>query len=111
MPVFQAALAPDPHGEAAVVNTTRCRDAECGAEVFFAAVQRRDGSIAPKPMPVDAAPAPMGGLELLELSGCGPTVRVLPDAERAEASDRRYESHFATCPAAARFRARKAGRG
>ena len=86
---------------------TPAKCSACGAAIVWAVTAKG------KRMPVDPEPV-VGGNLVLELAGSGAIVRVQTAAEKAEAAavgkvlGTRYVSHFATCPAAARFRKPKA---
>ena len=82
---------------------TPAKCSACGSEIVWAVTAKGER------MPVDPEPI-VGGNLILDLSGSGATARVQTAAEKAEAAaaghvlGTRYVSHFATCPAAARFR-------
>lgn len=70
----------------------------CGAEIFFVKSEHSERRI-----PLDAKPRPDGNVVLLP----GSRARYLrKDAPPAENGSKRYVSHFATCPEAAKFRKR-----
>lgn len=75
------------------MNTGQCR--WCGAKIIWA---KTPGG---KNMPLDAEPNPRGNLLLDESGFVGPALK----SENPPA-DRRYMSHFATCPDAAKQRKR-----
>ena len=78
-------------------RTETCRS--CPAQVIWAA------TTAGKVMPVDAEPHPAGTVALVDRPGRNPLAQVIPAADRAGRQDLR-RSHFATCPAAGRWRRR-----
>lgn len=74
---------------------TKCRS--CGAEMIMAR------TIKGAWMPIDAEPVPDGSLVITTQKG-GTMVRPMAPGEDAE---RRYVSHFATCPQAGAWRVKR----
>lgn len=72
----------------------RCKS--CGVALVWA--KTIDG----RTMPLNASPDPTGNIELV-----GGLVKVLRKTDPPPAPENRYLAHFATCPAAQRFRKAK----
>lgn len=68
------------------MNTSQCRS--CGAEIIWCKMATGSN------MPVDAAPVEYGGNIVLRDG----VAHVLKKGEPSEADEKRYKSHFATCP-------------
>nr|MDT0658065.1 hypothetical protein [Micromonospora sp. DSM 115978] len=83
--------------------TEPCRS--CAAPIIWASSETTL-----KPMPVNAEPSKDGTVQLIKRDGEAPIARVLKVAQRFGRKDLRL-SHFADCPDAPQWRARRSGRG
>lgn len=82
------------------LELTRCRSEECRASIFWARTTRG------KRMPVDAMPTEDGNVEIVSHGQDGPIVKIHKTGQPALFEERRYTSHFATCPDAEGWRRR-----
>jgi hypothetical protein len=89
-----------------------CASASCGAPILWAQLLddagqriRRDDHKGWKSIPVNFDPDPVkGNIVLWHRKGEGIVARVLSKGEQPPPGSRLRTSHFATCPAAKRFR-------
>lgn len=85
-------------------RTAECRDAECRATIIWASTKGG------KSMPVDTTPT-QDGTVLLEPTTGGGLIATVVDPDRPPLTgwpEPLRTSHFATCPAADRWRTKKA---
>jgi hypothetical protein len=76
---------------------TKCKSKECGADIYWVITSDK------KKMPINAKPDPVGGW-VVTLSAKDGELYAEVHVPARHYDRRRYTSHFATCPDAAKWR-------